>query len=73
MTKSIFTFKLFGVPVRIEDDRVICKDARAKYIAETTMGFPGRGPEYGFLDGMKQLHGKDMSNFVVVSAPDEIY
>ncbi len=73
MTQTIFTFKLFGHPVRVENDRVICKDDRVKYIAETTINFPGRGPEYGFLDGMKELHGKYMTNLVVVSAPDEIY
>lgn len=71
--KTIFTFELFGVPVRIEDGRVICADECVKKIAKTTMNYPSQGPQYGFLDGMKQLHGKDMTNLVVVSAPDEIY
>lgn len=71
--KTIFTFKLFGVPVRIEDGRVICADKHVKMFAETTKDATGRGPQYGFLDGMKQIHGKDMTDLVVVSAPDEIY
>lgn len=71
--KTIFTFELFGVPVRIEDGRVICADECVKMFTEKTMHAQSRGPQYGFLDGMKQLHGKDMTNLVVVSAQDEIY
>jgi hypothetical protein len=71
--KTIFTFELFGVPVRIEDGRVICADEFVKMVAETTKNAQSRGPQYGFLDGMKQLHGEDMTDLVVVSAPDEIY
>jgi len=42
-------------------------------IAETTKNAQSRGPQYGFLDGMKQIHGEDMTDLVVVFAPDEIY
>lgn len=71
--KTIFTFKLYGVPVRIENSRVICEDERVKTVVQATKNLPSRGPQYGFLDGMIQYHGEDMTDFEVVSAPDEIY
>ena len=68
-----FTFKLYGVPVQIVDGRVICKDEFVKLVVKSTKDLPSRGPQYGFLDGMIEFHGKDLTDFVVVEAPDEIY